>query len=855
MGQILRPGMTVTLKCLGNVEGPRYLDGRTRDGTVGLAPTTGGDYTGTHWLVEDGVDDGYGGITLKCLGAVDGPRYLNGRTQSGTVDLAPNPSGGYSGAHWEVIDEGDGRVSLKCLGTLGGPHYLNGLTQSGGVDLSPDNGGGYSGAHWQVAMVLVPGEIVTLECRDAQEGWDRFLDGRTGDGSVGLAPGTDPAHSGTRWLVTDGGAGAVFLQCLGTIDGPRFLNGLTELAKVSLAPSTNPPFSGTRWQIADEGDGRVTLKCLGSLDGPRYLDGHPADGGVNLAPDTGGSGAHWMVGAADDGWTAVGSGVASLFTSGNLLLCTDASSGSLLLFSGHHGLWTRLAGPAHQYVGNDDAVYAVPSAKDSVLQWDQRTDQWTPIGGAMESLVAGRHTLHGVTADGGVWMYSGTPNQWTRIGGPFRAVDANENFCFAIAADGNSVLSTPSGTSSWTTIGGPIAQIVAADNEHYGVDASGNVILNSGTPGQWTQIAGPVGALYAAGVNLFALSANKLSVALFLPDQGNQWEYVAGPADAIAANDDYLFGVRSSVALLHDLDAGAPSARSADAMGPPTNQHSWLFMFETADALAAGYDGWVELTLGNGAYQQALKLGLTHFERGGRYAIPMDFSPTQLTNLWIGGQGHMLPDHWTLATITAWSLTQGLEYRFTVNEDVPNQNDHPNVISLHPGSPTNTPSSLAATYIYIWTYVGINDAVGHASMMLSDGTYLSWWPSGQDRKTIPFVGLAYDAPHNDPQPYSEDERLEGHAPDLILKLYGLDEAAIKAWWVPFNNDASNHWNAAGMNCSTLVVTALRNGGALSRLDPLEFRIYVSEVGVWTPNLVATLVTVLARKPLGGAARR
>jgi hypothetical protein len=36
-------------KCLGDIEGNRWLDGRTQDGTVGLAPTTTGGYTGTSW--------------------------------------------------------------------------------------------------------------------------------------------------------------------------------------------------------------------------------------------------------------------------------------------------------------------------------------------------------------------------------------------------------------------------------------------------------------------------------------------------------------------------------------------------------------------------------------------------------------------------------------------------------------------------------------------------------------------------------------------------------------------------------------------------------------------------------------
>jgi hypothetical protein len=41
------------LKCLGDIPGLTFLDGRTLDGTVGLAPGTDPPFTGTHWEVVD----------------------------------------------------------------------------------------------------------------------------------------------------------------------------------------------------------------------------------------------------------------------------------------------------------------------------------------------------------------------------------------------------------------------------------------------------------------------------------------------------------------------------------------------------------------------------------------------------------------------------------------------------------------------------------------------------------------------------------------------------------------------------------------------------------------------------------
>ncbi|MCC5642551.1 hypothetical protein LC607_06210 [Nostoc sp. CHAB 5824] len=39
-------------ECLGNIPGPKFLDGRTADGTVGLAPDTGENFSGTRWRLK-----------------------------------------------------------------------------------------------------------------------------------------------------------------------------------------------------------------------------------------------------------------------------------------------------------------------------------------------------------------------------------------------------------------------------------------------------------------------------------------------------------------------------------------------------------------------------------------------------------------------------------------------------------------------------------------------------------------------------------------------------------------------------------------------------------------------------------
>ena len=94
---------SVILKCLGADNNPKYqyLNGGTVDGSVDLAPSTDGIYTGTRWQVEPLSG---GGVAFKCLGSDNNLKYqyLNGGTADGSVDLAPSTDGIYTGTRWNV---------------------------------------------------------------------------------------------------------------------------------------------------------------------------------------------------------------------------------------------------------------------------------------------------------------------------------------------------------------------------------------------------------------------------------------------------------------------------------------------------------------------------------------------------------------------------------------------------------------------------------------------------------------------------------------------------------------------------------------------------------------------------------
>ncbi len=159
--------------------------------------------------------------------------------------LVPAQARYYGGA---LVD--GARVSLRCLGHIRTQTvFLDGRTLEAAVGLAPGRGGNFSGAMWRVSRV--GRDVVSLKCQGHLDG-PRWLDGRTQDGTVGLAPHTGGGFTGTRWRVRTLGSGdpdVVALECLGDIPGNRWLDGRTQDATVGLAPHTGNSYSGTVWRI------------------------------------------------------------------------------------------------------------------------------------------------------------------------------------------------------------------------------------------------------------------------------------------------------------------------------------------------------------------------------------------------------------------------------------------------------------------------------------------------------------------------------------------------------------------------------------------------------------------------------
>ena len=107
--RVLADGGIYHFKCMGAIEGNRWLDGRTNDGSVGLAPTTTGGYTGTSWqaleVTPTQPDSNPNG--QEPLSVVGTWSWFNGHTvvfhQDGTIDCSYNGVIDNTGT-WELTD-------------------------------------------------------------------------------------------------------------------------------------------------------------------------------------------------------------------------------------------------------------------------------------------------------------------------------------------------------------------------------------------------------------------------------------------------------------------------------------------------------------------------------------------------------------------------------------------------------------------------------------------------------------------------------------------------------------------------------------------------------------------------------
>ena len=129
----------------------------------------------------------------------------------------------------------------------------------------------------------------------------------------------------------------------------------------------------------------------------------------------------------------------------------------------------------------------------------------------------------------------------------------------------------------------------------------------------------------------------------------------------------------------------------------------------------------------------------------------------------------------------------------------------------------------------VTVYVWLPEApqVGHASMELEDGTYVSLWPgegkANSKKKTKKDKKQDIHTSEN----LDEDIDEEGRNPNHTFYIDGLNENKIRRWWNGFNK-TSWSWT---QNCCKTVIDGLREGGSDSKLSGCKYFVGM----IWTPG--------------------
>jgi len=147
-------GSQFILQCAPTDNNGPFLNGITTNCGVNMVDSATYPNTGTRWMVVDQTDT-LGYYIFECRGHIQTScKYLDGRTADDSVGLAPAYSEEYPGTAWQVYTDGLYEY-FNCLEaiTLGRDYWLDGRTADNSVGLAPVIGGIYTGTRWSMLFL------------------------------------------------------------------------------------------------------------------------------------------------------------------------------------------------------------------------------------------------------------------------------------------------------------------------------------------------------------------------------------------------------------------------------------------------------------------------------------------------------------------------------------------------------------------------------------------------------------------------------------------------------------------------------------------------------------------------------
>ena len=118
--------------------------------------------------------------------------------------------------------------------------------------------------------------------------------------------------------------------------------------------------------------------------------------------------------------------------------------------------------------------------------------------------------------------------------------------------------------------------------------------------------------------------------------------------------------------------------------------------------------------------------------------------------------------------------------------------------------------------IYLWEPT--SGLYGHCSLLLDNGTYVSYWPSEPFGQKEAMKNITVES---EASTYIEDVKSEGNRnPDITINIKGkLDDWRIESWWLECQNCG---YSIGRCNCFSMIVIALEKGN----LEIKEYESYV-----------------------------